>query len=285
MSEENLLNDAIPPEPDGEVDDLLDELVEEETTETDTDEAVVDESVEARLRRAYVILYNASGGNPAIADALVVFGFDAARFDDGWALYNTAKELSDIQKVRYAARIGAYSRFDMNLETMVSAYRKYLRIARNLYEGDAGVTELLELTGDRERRTAKFIEQMRRFFANALKAEIVGTFTENGITEQVLNQWLTKATEVDTLYAVYRDARSIAQSATLARNDALFELESWLRRLLVFAQAALEDDTQLLESLMVLVRTPKVSSKDRQKKVPQYPVPPFELPPMGVIVP
>ncbi len=289
MSEENDILEPIPPEQDGEIDELLDEPVEtqeteEGETENGTADAVIDLSVEARLLRARIILQNASG-NPSISAALLPYGYDETKFDEGWALYDAAKALSDTQKELWAARIGAYSRFRIEFNALNNDYIVKVKVSRIFFEGDAGVFELLQLGARRERRLAKLIDQMRRFYANALKAEIVGTFTDNGVTVASLNDRLEHASTVEKLYGVYKDKRSLAQQATIDRNAALDVMETWLRVLLAFAQAALEGDEQLLESLLLLVRTPRTASKDRQKTSPRYPAPPLDMPPIGIINP
>ena len=48
--------------------------------------------------------------------------------------------------------------------------------------------------------------------------------------------------------------------------------------MLVFARIALADDPQLMESLLVLVRSPSPASKDRQKTPPRV----FETPPFAI---
>ncbi len=285
MTEEITNQEQIPVDPDGEVDSLLDDLVEEPVPDGETADGIlfIDRTIDARLQRAAIILQNASGIT-AIADKLAPYGYDQAKFDEGWALYSEARDLSDRQKDTYAARVGARSRFAFKMRALYSCYQHYLVISRVLFEGDAGVAELFEFDGKRKYRIAGRIAQIRRFFTYAMKEELFPVFTANGVPISAFSDALADVAEVEGLYGVYKNARSLSQKTTLARNEALFVLETWIKLLISFARMALADDEQLLESLMILVRTPRVTSKDRQKN-PVFPKPPLDLPPFVIVNP
>ncbi len=250
----------------------------EETVAEETEKKTLIESrsLAARLLRARLAHENA-WTNPEISAALAEFGYDAAKFEEGQLLVDTATTFTMLRKEKYALRVGLNERFRALLDDTNRYYLRFFRIARNIFSEENGAIHLLELKGDREDTIAGNIAQVRLFFTNALKPDILAVLTEFNITADKLNEGLAKVNQTEAAYADFQEADSLSQQLTMDRDTAFEAMEAWIKMMLVVAESALCDRPQLLEALGLLIRSATITSKDRQKKPPRFPLPPFDF--------
>ena len=70
-----------------------------------------------------------------------------------------------------------------------------------------------------------------------------------GVPRKELNEVAKLATKVLNLQAMQRDTQSQVQTLTQLRQQALKNLQTWMRRFLTVAKVALEEQPQQMEAL------------------------------------
>jgi len=130
--------------------------------------------------------------------------------------------------------------------------RKIIKMASR---ADKNLQDRLKVYARRERNIEEWIQQSIEFYNLVLnEPEFLTSIAKYGITSEKLNQ---EKQELDFLRSLRNEAMSEkgqSQEATRLRNNKMEELEDYCYELKTIATIALEDNSQLLEALGVIVR-------------------------------
>ncbi|HRJ41464.1 MAG TPA: hypothetical protein PL105_06280 [Caldilineaceae bacterium] len=191
-----------------------------------------------------------------LSGPLADFGYDTARLDEGWALYQAAAEAQQRQTREYGEQYAASDAFTAAREAAQTEYVRYVKIARIALKQERGAAAKLVLDGPRKRTLAGWLAQARQFYANAqTDAAVLTALAQFGVTPEKLAAGQAQVEGVEGLAAAQKIETGEAQQATQARDAALEVLDGWMEDFLAIARIALEENRQWLEKMGLLVRS------------------------------
>ena len=206
-------------------------------------------SIDERLFDAERAINN-SLAYPEILDAVTPFGYDQLRLEAARALYEQARELTNLQKKEYGEQYEATQVVQKAWDEAAVVYAAAIKIARVAFKGNKGARGALGLSGNRKRSLHGWIGQADRFYDNLLRdPAYVATMTSFSYTEFKLEAEYALVQAVVEASRVQDHERSGAQEATLARDGVMDELDEWMADYKSIAEVALADSPQKLEQL------------------------------------
>jgi len=214
-------------------------------------------SIERTLALAQVALDNALA-DADLAAALLTFGYDTSRLNQGIALRDAAQTLVQQQRAAYGDLFAAQDVYKTAWQQARAPYIDLIKIARVAFEHDRGARQTLGLATRRRADLAGWHVQAQQFYDGALaRADILHQLAIYGITPAMLEAGRQRVATVLACDAARRQRRGGALDATRRRDTALAALESWMRDFLKVAHIALKDRPQLLARLGVAAPAPR----------------------------
>ncbi len=210
-------------------------------------------SIEGHLAQAHTLLENAMT-HPQINIILAEYGYTLIRLQEGEALLNEAKACQSEKDRCYSQKKALANELKQKLDQLKALYTKHLRIARFAFVNDTFLQEQLQLNGTRKSDNEGWIAQVYKFYTR-LEKDPATLMKKYGATAEELTQGKTLTEAIMNLRRQLQSVRGDAQSATQKRNKVNKELTVWLTRFKRVGKGALQEDSQLLESLGILVRT------------------------------
>ncbi|RQW04465.1 hypothetical protein EH223_07250 [candidate division KSB1 bacterium] len=210
-------------------------------------------SIDSRLRRAQLAIDNALS-DADIRAALLPYGYDETRLQQGKALYDSTMALQRTQEVEYSEQYAATAEFKKLFGTADVAYMDAVKIARIALRDNTAGWQALELNGKRKESLAGWLRQAQQFFVNALgNADVVTAMSHFGFDQVKLQAAFDQVNAVAAANAAQQKEKGEAQQATKQRDAALDDLEQWLADFKVVAMIALRDHPQWIEKLGLAV--------------------------------
>jgi hypothetical protein len=214
----------------------------------------VPRNIDGLLNSARVAIGNTLS-NSKIQDYLTVYGYVPDKIQQGKALYDAALTAQQHQKAEYGEQIGATATLNQAWEVANKSYIKFLKIARIAFKDDAGIATQLGLNGSRKDSLSGWLAQAQQFYGNLVGNLILVTkLNEYGITIEKLQAGYKDLQALETANLSQTKEKGEAQNATLVRDAAIDALSDWLSDFIAISRIALEEESQLLESLGILER-------------------------------
>ncbi len=211
---------------------------------------------ETQLIQNYGVLFKNAKFESVLAGELAEYGYNAATIEQGEALYNNLVQKYDTNKAETAQETTAYAVFSNAFETTLSTYKTDRKKAKIVFKNQPDVLKNLQLNKSLIERNATMIDAMRLFYEMLQNnAEWVNALQRLKITTDHVNQQLANVTNVQTVYATYVQEKGESQQATQDKNKAFDEVNKWVSEFYSVAKIALEDQSQLLESIAKWVRS------------------------------
>lgn len=213
------------------------------------------QKIAEKLAEAQLFLNNATQ-DAFIAQRLAAFGYDAARIDQGFQLYQNALELTRVHERDYARKYAARDHLEEMRRHVDDLHQPLLKIARVAFENDRSANQLLRLTGRRNRVFAVWLDQLRAFYSNVLQnSDLLAGFAKFNISREQIEEVLGELRVVEEAWYSYENEKGNAQDATQARDAAFIALKKWMKDVRPIAKIAVAGQPQLLEKLGILVRS------------------------------
>jgi hypothetical protein len=201
------------------------------------------------LRKWSVSLTN-STADSGILTALSKYGYDASRIAEGSAMHANVTGLFAKQKKEYGEQLDASAALSAAFSTSNAAYMPSIKIARIAFEGDINATAALLLSGARSKVISTWTRQADTFYRNLIaNKDFVDKMAYYGYTVDKLNAEWKLVQDVAAADAKHKKERGESQEATVVRDNALAELESWMSRFYRVARIACAGQAQWLEKL------------------------------------
>ena len=211
---------------------------------------------EAQILQRYGVLFENVKKDTVLVAELAEYGYDATAIEQGEALYNTLIEKYDANKAETAQETTAYAVFSNAFENTLNTYKTDRKKAKIVFKNQPDVLKNLQLNKSLIERNATMIDAMRLFYEMLQNnAEWVNALQRLKITTDHVNQQLANVTNVQTVYATYVQEKGESQQATQDKNKAFDEVNKWVSEFYSVAKIALEDQSQLLESIAKWVRS------------------------------
>ncbi|MCP4603512.1 MAG: hypothetical protein GY847_23840 [Proteobacteria bacterium] len=212
------------------------------------------------LRRAEEFITNGQS-NAQVAEKMAAYGYDAARWAEGQALLDTAKEQVRANEAAFAAQLGKTDTFSAAFDEAWDQSQSLARLCAELFKGQTEILRLLGLhqkrdasTGEseiawpRKRNLDHFLAWARNIYAVAQEnAEVVATLGDYGYAAERLSEEAAEVEAVAQADSEQEIAKAEAQQSTVERDEAVEALGVWMRKAQTVAKLALKDKRQLLE--------------------------------------
>ena len=207
------------------------------------------DNIDTYLQQVRVAVRNSSEV-AEIADALALYGHDAAKTAEGAALLATVEELQAVQKQEYSEQYAATTAVNEAWRAADKTYTAHRKIARLALRTNPDAQTALMLHEPKARTLNPWLGQAGVFYKNGLRnPDVLAALATYNITEAMLTDAQTAVSTLADLDADQEQEKSEAQNATRARNAALDVLDVWYSAFRTIARIALEDDPQRLEAL------------------------------------
>jgi len=191
-----------------------------------------------------------------ILSVVTPFGYDQTRLETARALYEQARELTNVQKKEYGDQYEATQAVQEAWDKAAVAYSAALKIARIAFKGERGAREALGLGGVRKKSLSGWIDQADRFYDNMLsRPEYITVMSTYGYDQPKIEAEYALVKAVQDASKVQDHERGEAQEATLARDAVLDELDEWMFDYKTIAEVAFADSPQILEQLGWVVKS------------------------------
>lgn len=211
---------------------------------------------ELNILEDYRNAFENSRNQPVIKELVGQFGYTEEKLDEGWAIYENTMTVWNRNKQEDRETADAYRQFQelyTEQEKLYSLDRKKLRAA---FIWEPAVLKQLGITGEMPRAYLEVIDHMKVCYSVLNDdASLLAKVSHMNITPEYMAASLERISAIEKARSLYVREESESQAATDEKDQALAELDRWMREYLAVARIALEDKPQLLEALGILVRS------------------------------
>lgn len=202
--------------------------------------------------RACRTLIDNSLNHQGIRTALTDFGYPLQNIDKGKALFEKFMMLHGLQSDQYGAKLNATDTVLSDLQLLKTTYQEHRTLARLAFNEDRGLQNALKLNTRTPKERAAFVDQVANFYNKIIHHQ--AGLKRYGVTKAELEQAQAMVNALIQSQQQQSQKMGEAQSATQQRNQALKDLQRWVKGYKAILQVALEDDPQLLEVVGILVK-------------------------------
>lgn len=201
------------------------------------------------LQRTLIALTNALN-TPELLAALERFTYDAAAIQEALAIYERIEDLTQQRERALEAQYQTTQLLNQAKEELLYLFKVHTDTARLAYRREAQYQDTLNLSAAAPRETAACLRHIKRFYAHVPAAMMA----KYHVPQKELAQSAKLRQRVQEVLALQKKTMSQPQQLTQARQQALTELQTWMRRFDKTAQLAFDDQPQQLEALGKVVR-------------------------------
>lgn len=198
------------------------------------------------------MVFNAS--DPIIATALLSYGFNAERLQQGATLYAETIEMVGYKQMKNTNQYSTTSAYATALKLLKKSFGDHVRIARIAFKDNIEGQRLLPLLS-KLTNYDEFKSKATSFYNIILESEQLGSAMGSyGMTRARLSAMLDSLASLEELNQKKFIETSEACSATEARNRKIGQLSDYCSALKTIARIALTDQPQQLEKMGIVVR-------------------------------
>jgi hypothetical protein len=201
------------------------------------------------LQRTLIALTNALN-TPELLAALERFNYDAKAIQEALVIHERIEKLTRQREQALEVQYQTTQLLQQAKEEMLYLFRIHADTARLAYRREAQYQDTLNLSAAAPRETAACLRHIKRFYAHVP----VAMMTKYHVPQKELAQAEKLQLRVQEVLALQKKALSQPQKLTKARQQALTELQTWMRRFDKTAKLAFDDQPQQLEVLGKVVR-------------------------------
>ena len=207
------------------------------------------------LEQFRIALENATT-NATISAALAEIGYDEAVLNQGKTLLQSAQTAYAANKTEDDETTLAYSTFVTQRDSIDERYRVHRKKAKVLFRNDVVASQTLGITGSIPQAYIKWLDTVKRFYTTANSSDEIKTkLSTLAVSADDITNTVTAITALESARAEYLREKGESQEATQAKDNALGELSAWMSDFYVVARIALEDQPQLMEALVKVVKS------------------------------
>lgn len=192
----------------------------------------------------------------AIATIMAEFGYDETLIAEGKALWQSTSDAYLLNKTEDDETSEAYANFNSTKEELFTTYGLHRKKAKVIFRKDELTANKLGITGTLPKAYIKWLESVKKFYTVAsADTTIQGKLARLKITTDDLAASTTLVSTLETARTEYLREKGESQDATKAKDQAFATLDDWMSEFYAVAEIALEDHSQLLESLSKVVKS------------------------------
>jgi hypothetical protein len=211
---------------------------------------MTEKEIVQELKEAHTLISNGAS-HPGIQKKLTDFGVAPKFFKEGQTLADNLTTLQRQISTLYGYQHQATKTIRTDYEALKVVYEQHLTLARLACEGQCGLQTSLRLKGRRAHRRAEWTEQLAQFYEKLLEQPQL--LERYNVTLAELEHAQSMVIAFEEAQRTQTKKKGEAQRNTRQRNEARKKLKKWVTSCKKFAQAALEDDKELLEVLGMVV--------------------------------
>ena len=210
---------------------------------------------ELHILEQYRNAFESSRNQPVIKEQVALFGYTEEKLDEGWSIYQNTMSVWNRNKQEDRETADAYRKFlelYQQQEALYSLDRKKMRAA---FIWEPEVLKKLGITGEKPRAYLEVMDHMKVCYGCLNEEdELQVKVAHMQITPEYLTESLDRLSAIEQVRSLYVREECESQAATDEKDQALAQLDRWMREYLAVARIALEEQPQLLEALGILVR-------------------------------
>lgn len=207
-------------------------------------------SIAERLNDSQLAVLN-SLAEPEIQSLVAVYGYPAAKLNEGKALYEAALAAVNAQKAAEGVQQQSTQELLKAERSARDAYQSLAKVARAVFKDDKARLTSLGLRGRSPRATAAFLASAASLFDNAAGLPVLADYGYNAAR---LASEKAKVTAFDLANQKQEAAKGAAQQASQEQAEAMASLDKWKAQYVKIARVALRGKSQLLEKIGVMAR-------------------------------
>jgi hypothetical protein len=212
------------------------------------------QSIEVRLGTAERAI-NGALRDAELAAILVQWGIATERLQQGQQLRQHAMELCQRQHTSYATLAAASNAHEAALRAARTIHGDHVGVARLAFKRNPGMQQKLDIRGTQKDSNDGWLGQARQFYAVALADQFVQQqLAEYGLTQEKLALGSQQVELVSARKTEWQHYKGEAQEATKLRDEALKELDVWLRYFCTIARMAFQRQPGALAKLGLVAR-------------------------------
>ncbi len=185
--------------------------------------------------------------NPEMQKIFNGFGYNREKMLKGKALLETSRQMQSDKNDLKGMQRDASAKVQEDYQLAWKTYMRHVTIARLDLPKTSGKWKKLQLSGERKRTFAGWLEQARLFYHElttdaALLAQI-------GISPEDVAQAKAMIEAVKVARRDHKESLGASKEATQQRDKALTELNMWMNHFFKIATVALAGKTKMRETL------------------------------------
>jgi len=207
------------------------------------------------LERTRIALTNAAS-HAEIKAALEKFGVDAAKFAEGWQVFDVAKTSWELNKKEESEKQLACNSYHATYSALEMKFRKHRDIAQIFCKKDPDTLIQLGVKGRFPTKYNEFFDKCKLFYTVVnTNADLQAKLAVIKLTPEVTVNSLAELDNLLVHRANYDKEMGESQIATVSKNAALHDLREWMDDFDTLARVALYDTPQHLEVLGIHVKS------------------------------
>lgn len=203
-----------------------------------------------RLQVYRLSLSNALNFQP-LKKPLATFSFDRPKLMQGQNRLEKVLALESTKDDTYGAQKAATDTVTAEREAVRKQFGEHRQLAQLAFKGDRDTETQLKLNVRIKKDFSGWLTQATAFYDKI--SEHQEGIARYGVTAEVLQQTQTRLQALVALYHQQTQRKAEAQNNTEQRNQAIKELDAWMREFYQVAKIALKDEPQLLEAIGISV--------------------------------
>lgn len=186
---------------------------------------------------------------------LIPYGFNEEEVNAGKLLYDETEVLFEKQKKEYQEQEHAYDNYTVSKDAAEKMFNKTLKLVKLDSRKDPDLQDRLKLTTGIAKAIEKWIDSATALYTRLEnEPEFVAKLAKRGITPQSLASEKEEIKTLKKLRDINTAEKGQAQEATRLRNEKMDLLQDFCLELREIATIAVDNKSQLLEKLGIIVR-------------------------------
>ncbi|MCU4165357.1 hypothetical protein [Carboxylicivirga caseinilyticus] len=213
------------------------------------------QTITSFIHQAGILVHNSKNVDD-IKNAVMQYGYDERRLDDGEKVFSMLKEISFKQHLAKSVKIEKF-RQKQNLQSKIHRdYMKYLKIARIVFAEDFKARNVLILDGTRERTYKEWYFQVSVFCSIMLKNDddYLGRMAKYGIEASKIEELRQQLVDLNDLNDECLKSAAELRQLTAQRKKMVVKMQNYVSDFIKIARIALEHSPKALQSLGVNVK-------------------------------
>lgn len=218
-------------------------------------------TIVGQLNLARLALNNTQN-DPTLSALVANFGYNQAKIDQGWQLYDAATAAVNAQAAAVGAQLQATAVAAAAEARARASYQALAQLARAMFPASSAQRATLGLVGIVPQSTPAFLAAAHTLFKNAVGiADIAAVLAEYGYDAARLADEYAVIGVFNQAYAAQAAAISAAQQISRDRRVALSAIRRWVAQYLKIAKIALREQPMLIEKLGGVARSSKSAAQ------------------------